>query len=275
MEERFTTSADLSAGECLLACGIIGMLLICSLLAAASIHYGTAGECAAYVRLTLYLAVIALCCAALRATLTKEMSETAFVVSETDLVKVRPSRIVTVPIAEIGHFRYVRVPLLFNFGLLRFPGGSISISLRTRNLPGLIRSLRQSMARQGRAAVCNQKEIDDCTWAARCAEQSNARIRRFFPYFAGLTMLVCTVTTMTALFVWWFPFFLSFLWSVFGLLLFINGIKAAEYLISVPQKRSTAPPTSADVAAAYFIACGIAFVIYLASGIALRTAFLQ
>jgi uncharacterized protein with PQ loop repeat len=131
------------------------------------------------------------------------------------------------------------------------------------------------MVCQGLAAAYDEKEMNDYKWAARCAEQSDARMRRFLPCFAGLTMLVCTVSTMTALFLWWFPFFLSFLWSVFGLLLFINGIKAAEYLLSLRQKRSTALPTSADVAAAYFLACGIAFVVYLACGIALKTAFVQ
>ncbi len=275
MEERFDSSADLSAGECLVIVGLVGMLFICALLAAVSLHYGRQIECAAYVRLTLYLAMIGLCLAALRATLTKEMSRTSYVLSETDFVKIRPNRIVSVPLADIRRFRYVRIPMLFNYGSLSVPGGNIAISFRTRDTDVLIGRLRDALAARGNAAAFPNKETAAYQWAARCTQQTNARVRPHLSHLVGLVMLVCTVNVMTAVFLWWLPFFLSFLWSVFTLLLFINSIRYAEYVLAFRQKRLAAAPASGDVTRAYLFVCGIAFVVYLACGMGVKTVFLR
>jgi hypothetical protein len=277
MEERFGTSAGLSGGECLFIVGFTGAIVSCGLCAAASITHGTGAEFSSYVRLTAYLGLTLLVWALLRVTLTKEMSETQFVVSEETVVKIRPQRIVTVPLDQVERLRYVRLPLVSSFGLLKSGEGVVRISLRTENLAGLIGALTTGLAARGRASVFSEKEMDDFLLAANRAEESNARMRRILPYLLGIALLVCTVGTMTAIFLWWFPLFLSLLWSVFGLLLFINALRFAERQLAPEQGRlgnaRVMSEDSARDARAYFLAGTIVFVVYLVCGIALRSAF--
>ncbi|HMD69040.1 MAG TPA: hypothetical protein VKF42_09205 [Chitinivibrionales bacterium] len=276
MEQRFTLSEKLTAGECLLIVGFTGALVTCALCAVASLRNGSAVEFSAYARLTVYLAVTALMCALLRITLTKDMRQTQYVVSGDSIAHIRPQRIVTIPLEGVERLRYIRTPFFFNFGLLSSPGGAIRISFRTRDHAGLVALLKSRFDAGGKSGVYKEKEIERYLRDARFAEQADARLRRLLPALSGAIALSCAVNTMTALFLWWFPVFLSLLWSVFGLLMFVNAVRYAEYVLGrTSGSAAVSPDAPRSVAAAYLMSGAAVFTLYLACGIALKAAFFR
>jgi hypothetical protein len=279
MEQRFTVSEKLTAGECLLIVGFTGALVTCALCAVASVHRGSAAEVSAYARLTLYLAVTALMCVLLRFTLSQEMKRTQYVVSDApveSIVHVRPQRIVTIPFNDIERFRYVRTSFFINFGLIKFSGGAIRISFRTQDHAGLIALLKSRLDANGRAGVYREKEIERYLRHARSVEKAAGRIRKLLPGLSGAIALACAVNTVTALYLWWFPLFLSLLWSVFGLLMFVNAVRYAEYIVGHKSGRAAnASGAPHGVAAAYCLAGAAVFALYLVCGIALKAAFFR
>ena len=276
MEQRFTLSEKLTAGECLLAVGFTGALVTCALCAVASLHSGSAAEFSAYARLTVYLAVTALMCVLLRVTLTKEMRQAQYMVSDDSIAHIRPQRIVTIPLEDVERLRYIRTPLFFNFGLLSSSGGAIRISFRTRDHAGLVALLKNRFDAGGRFGVYKEKEIERYLRDARSAEQADERVRRFLPGLCGAVALACAMNTLTALFLWWFPVFLSLLWSVFGLLMFVNAVRYAEYILGHTSGRTAVSPDAPrSVAAAYCLSGAAVFTLYLACGIALKAAFFR
>lgn len=277
MEERFETSPKLTGPECLGIAGCAGALVICSVCTVASVDRGSAAEFLSYGRLTLYLAVTGAFWALLRATLSREARQTFFSLSDSHCVLTRPHRTVSIPLNGVEKFKYVRVPFAPAFGLVRSRDATIRITFRTQNLPALISSLQSSLAARGRAAAYSEKNVGRFLAAARRAEQTDARLRSLMPFLAGVSALASAVSAATAIFLWWFPVFLSLLWAVFGLLLFVNAIRAAEFMLS----RGTPPAEAAGEAGANFAAparayflCGLAaFTIYLCCGIALTSVF--
>jgi hypothetical protein len=275
MEEKFTTSAALAPLERLVIFVFTGLFLICGLCAAAGIHYGSAGNIALYWRLIVDLFLIGIFLGLMRMTLTKEMVETVFVVFDDAIVKRGPYRIATVPFSEITAFRHVCIPFFRHYGSIRFKGGGIRISFRTTDHYKLICILQVMLERAGKSGVFSENNIARYKRAAYHAESAHQRLARFMPYCLGVTMLTSTVSTITALFLWKLPFFLAFLWSVFGLTLFVSAIIAAETIIAAWSHRAESSVSSGEKAVdetgIYFMAGAVFFIIFLSCGIALKT----
>jgi hypothetical protein len=274
MEETFATSTELTGVERLLLFLMLGLFLTCLFCAAAGLNAASVRVFASYSRLTLDVFLTALFLGLVRLTLTKEMRDTVYVVSGDSFTKRSPYRIVSVAYGEITGFRFVRVPLLLKYGVISYPGGSLTISLRTRDLYGLICALQEKIA-PARAAAFREDNLVAFKRAALAAEAANTRLGRLMPYGMGMTILLSTVNPITALFLWGLPFFPSFAWSLFGLFLFLAGIIAAETLIAFGNRRAARtdepPGTAANEADAYLLSGIIAFVVYLSCGILLKT----
>jgi hypothetical protein len=274
MEETFTTSTEMTGPERLLVLLLLGLFLTCCFCAAAGFNAAAARVFASYARLALNVFLTGLFFGLLRLTLTKEMRNTVCVVSEDGFAKRSPYRIVNVAWGQITGFRFVGVPFLFRYGIIRYPGGSITISLRTKNLYGFICALEEKTARAG-AAAFREDNLAAFKRAALAAETANARLGRLMPYCLGMTMLLSTVNTVTALFLWRFSFFPAFAWSLFGLFLFLAGIIAAEAVIAFGNRgdvRPALPPANAAGDTDAYVLVGIiVFVVYLSCGILLKT----
>ena len=231
---------------------------------------------ASYSRLTLDVFLTALFLGLVRLTLTKEMRDTVYIISGDSFTKRSPYRIVSVAYRQITLFRFVRVPFLLKYGVIRYPGGSLTISLRTRDLYGLICALQEKIA-PASAAAFQEDNLIAFKRAALATEAANARLGRLMPYGVGMTILLSTVNPVIALFLWELPFFPSFAWSLFGLFLFLAGIIAAETVLAFGNRqadRTVLPPgTASNEADAYLLSGIIAFVVYLSCGIFLKTAF--
>jgi hypothetical protein len=277
MEETYTTSADLTAAErlCALCCG--GLFLICCLCAAGSFNRGAAMLFASYSRLAIDLGLTVVFLGLVRLTLTREIRETAWIMGDGCVTKRNPYRIVTIDFGQVVRFRYIRIPFLFRYGVLRFQGGIAGISFRTQNLHGLIAALRESLVAAGKADVFDENNIRDFLLEAHCAGLSSRRLARLMPYYAGALMLLCAMSTLTALFLWRFPFSLSFFWSVFSLLLYLAGIVSAEFVIAFYLKRAHAAqgtwPVQDDAGGLYLFVGTIFLVLYLSCGMALKALF--
>jgi hypothetical protein len=276
MEETFTTSAELSGIERLLLFLLLGLFLTCLFCAAAGVSAASVRVFSSYSRLTLDVFLTALFLGLVRLTLTKEMRDTIYMVSGDSFTKRSPFRIVSVAYGQITDFRFVRVPFLLTYGVIRYPGGSITISLRTKNLYGLICALQEKIA-PAQAAAFREDNLVAFKRAAMATEAANTRLGRLMPYGMGMTILLSTVNPITALFLWGLPIFPSFAWSLFGLFLYLAGIIAAETVIAFGNRgaaQPASPPgTAADEADAYLLVGIIAFVVYLSCGILLKTAF--
>jgi len=273
-EERFELSPGLSSGECLSVTGFAGAMALCALCIVASYSHGSANELASYIRLGVYFAATGLVWALLRMVLAKEMRQSNLIVSGNTLTSVRPQRIITISLDSVRSFRYVRLWLVPAFGLVRSGKGTVRITLRTRNLEGLVATLVARFEGLGKTGVYDKRGIDAFLRDARRSGDAAQRMRLLLPRYCGSIVLAGTVCMVTALYVWMFPLFLSLLWSAFGLLLFVNAIRVAEYKLG---RRSVAAPDTADssaVARAYFLSgcCTTAF--FLCSGIALTSAIL-
>jgi hypothetical protein len=276
MEETFTTSTELSAHERLLLFLLVGLFLACCFCAAAGFSAAATRVFVSYTRLALDVFLTGLFLGLIRLTLTKEMRDTIYVVSEDSFTKRSPYRIVSVAYGQITGFRFAGVPFLLRYGVVRYPGGSITISLRTKNLLGLISALQEKIIRAQTPAF-REDNLVAFKRAALATEGANNRLGRFMPYCMGVTMLLATVNTITALFLWRLSFFPAFAWSLFGLFLFLAGIIAAETVIAFgnkPAARPALPPrTASGDADAYLLVGIIVFVIYLSCGILLKTVF--
>jgi hypothetical protein len=274
MEETFTTSTEMTGPERLLVLLLLGLFLACCFCAAAGFNAAAARVFASYARLALDVFLTGLFFGLLRLTLTKEMRNTVYVVSEDSFAKRSPYRIVSVAWGQITGFRFAGMPFLLRYGIIRYPGGSVTISLRTKNLFALICSLEEKITRAGTTAL-SEDNLTAFKRAALASEAANARLGRIMPYCLGMTMLLSTVSTVTALFLWRLSFFPAFAWSLFGLFLFLGGIVAAETVIAFGNRGEVRPAFSQANAAGdadvYVLVGIIAFVAYLSCGILLKT----
>jgi hypothetical protein len=274
MEETYCTSTELSGPERLLLFLLLGLFLTCLFCAVGGFNSSSARVFASYSRLALDVFLTALFLGLVRLTLTREMRDTVYVVSGDSLTKRSPYRIVSVAYGQITAFRFVYVPFLLGYGVVRYPGGSLTISLRTKNLYGLICALQERTAGAGRS-VSDENNLCRYKHAALATEAANNRLGRLMPYCTGITILLSTVDPITALFLWRLPFFPSFAWSLFGLLLFLAGIIAAETVLAFVNKRAdrpSVPPGAAAGEADVYLLCSIiVFVVYLSCGILLKT----
>jgi hypothetical protein len=138
----------------------------------------------------------------------------------------------------------------------------------------LICSLEEKITRAGTTAL-SEDNLAAFKRAALASEAANARLGRIMPYCLGMTMLLSTVSTVTALFLWRLSFFPAFAWSLFGLFLFLGGIVAAETVIAFGNRGEVRPAFSQANAAGdadvYVLVGIIAFVAYLSCGILLKT----
>jgi hypothetical protein len=276
-EERFELSPGLTGGECLSVTGFVGAMALCTLCAIASYSHGGADELASYTRLGGYFAATGLVWALLRMVLAKEMRQSNLIVSGNTLTSVRPQRIITISLDSVRSFRYVRLWLVPAFGLVRSGEGAVRITLRTKNLEGLVSTLVARFDSLGKTDVYDKRKMDAFLRDARRSEESTGRMRMLLSRYCGSIVLACTVCMVTALYVWLFPLFLSLLWSAFALILFVNAIRAAEYLLGRRYQNSIAAPAAADsaaVAKAYFLSGCCTMVFFLCSGIELTSAIL-
>jgi hypothetical protein len=273
-EERFELSPGLTSGECLSATGFAGVMALCTLCAVASIGHGSADELVSYVRLGVYFAATGLVWALLRMVLAKEMRQSIFIVSGTTLTSVRPQRIITISLDSVRSFRYVRLWLVPAFGLVRSGEGAVRITLRTKNLECLVSTLVARFDSLGKTGVYDKRGMDAFLRDARRSDEATQRMRLLLPRYCGSIVLACTVCMVTALYVWMFPLFLSLLWSVFGLLLFVNSIRVAEYILGRRSVFSSDSADSPTVAKAYFLSGLCTVVLFLCSGILLTSAIL-
>ncbi|HUI93259.1 MAG TPA: hypothetical protein VLX68_13515 [Chitinivibrionales bacterium] len=270
MEETYTTSTELAGFERLALFLLLGLFLTCLFCAAAGVSAASVRMFSSYARLTIDVFLTGLFLGLVRLTLTREMRDTVYIVSDDRLTKRSPFRIVSVAYGQIAEFRYVQVPLLLRYGIIRYPGGRLIISLRARNCYGLICALREKIARTG-GAVFQENNIAAFKAAARSNESANERLARLMPYGVGITLLLGVADPVIALFLWGLPFFPSFAWSVFSQFLFIAGIAVAETILaSVSRRTAAAGPRPAGEADIYLMAGIVAFVLYLSCGILLK-----
>ena len=273
MDKRYGMSAGPSGLERISLLAVCGLLVICWLCAFCSGFYGPTPVAAEYRWLAFFISLTALFLVIVRLILARDMLKTVWDVSETSIIKMSPSRIISVDFGRITSFRFCHIPMLFSAGLIRHPGGTLLLSFYIKDLAGFIADVREKLELFQNTGACDTSNLEEYARIARKADLSNDRFKRFMPtLFSALIVALC-VSILTSLYLWHFPLMLAFIWAIVVLLLFLSSVVIAELLLSVCHRKEAAPERQSYDVQVYLLAGMFAFVVCLCLGILLSTAF--
>ena len=204
-----------------------------------------------------------------------EMANTAYILSADRIIKKSPIKTKILLFSEIISFRYIRFP--FGLGIIRTPTDKIYLPLFVENLFELIRSVEETLKKEGKQSTFNENEISRFNLKARI---SDFNLRQTYTVLTPLFYIIFSflfLSSITTFFIWRLPFLLSIFWIIFSLFFPCIGYLSATLIItqkiSAQLKQSIDIQPVCDTLRVYSITALVTGILYLICGIVCKNLF--
>jgi hypothetical protein len=178
-----------------------------------------------------------------------EVCGTTVSVSDDGVVRKSPYKSARIFFENVTSFRYVRIPVLGGFGLIKVPGGSITLPFLIDGLDGCIEAVVRGLAAFGKRDAFNTGNIEEFRLRAIANGLSVRRMERTIPALSRIAVGAAAVSLLAAEVFWGLSFRLVLSWTIAGAVFPIVGYLIAEMLLRRRDVRTSthdgaAPPDS-------------------------------
>jgi hypothetical protein len=208
-----------------------------------------------------------------------EVCGTTVSVSEEGVVRKSPYKSARIYFENVTSFRYVKIPLLGGFGVIRVPSGSIRLPFLIERLDGCIEAVVRGLTASGKLDAFNTRNIQDFTLRAVANGLSVRRMERTIPMVSRMAVGAAAVSLLAAQVFWGLSFRLVLSWTISGAVFPVAGYLIAETLLRRRDLRATSRDRASssdsrptrEEAAVYWSVGVITAAVYAVAGIIIKT----
>ncbi|MBD3347408.1 MAG: hypothetical protein GF401_20320 [Chitinivibrionales bacterium] len=191
------------------------------------VHWAGYGVIPQFYRLRLYLSVTILLFAGLTHIISRELRGTSWVLSDDTLLWRRLFRTTVLHCENVTTFRYVALPFVRGFAVLKTPKVEIRLPFVIDRFSELIDSLYENLKRHNRESAIPREEYRRLKRNALLSEYTTARIYRWAPSLLRYSTFLFVFGMVVAYHFWYFPIHWSLGWGIAsGILPFLTFLIA-------------------------------------------------
>lgn len=190
-----------------------------------------------FIRFALFLSITMVVILLLSRTVFHILKNTAYIVTDTHLIKKTPLGTLTILLSAVTSFRYHHYPLGFGYASITVPGKTLRFTYLIENLAEMAFTLKHTLDQMDKSSVYNEKEIDTFQHQAHIgAFMLEQTFQVFYPLIYSVAG-IASLGLITAFILWQLPLLFALVWMILSGLFPCVGFLVAYVLITRSYSR--------------------------------------